>query len=158
VIYAFDDSHEPALSSKSIDEIAEALEMEEPLVRNAISFWIGKRVLEEAQDGRFIVLESLPDESEHSSGPMKGMLVQEEVSAVKTAQDILEENAAMYMIFVQGMLMNQGSMPIQRILMMLKIALPGGFPFGEPELKGLLQGMVDAGRLVQNGDSFGVKK
>lgn len=156
VIYAFDDSEAGKLPSLSVDELAQKLGMEEPLVRNAVTFWLSRRVLEETADGSYQVIESLPAESKTNTKDQ--MMAHEEVSAVKTAQDILEENSDMYLIFVQGMLMNQGSMPLPRILMMLKIALPGGFPFGETELKGLLQGAIASGKFVQNGDTYGVKK
>ena len=33
-------------------------------------------------------------------------------------------------------------MPLQRIVMMLKIAVPGGFPFSNEELREFLAGMV----------------
>jgi anaphase-promoting complex subunit 2 len=84
--------------------------------------------------------------------------MQEEVSAVKSDNDVLEENADMYRMFITGMLMNQGGMPLKRILDMLKIALPGGFPFGPNELKGLLQGMADESKLVVNGDAYSIVK
>ena len=44
------------------------------------------------------------------------------------------------------MLTNQGAMPLPRIVMMLKFAVPGGFPFSNEELKEYL------GRKVQEGE------
>jgi anaphase-promoting complex subunit 2 len=138
-------------ATKSVEELEKELNMDEALVRNALAFWVGKQVLHESQPGRFSVLETLSDD-QPAQAP--GIMVQEEVSAVKSSIELLEENADMYRMFITGMLMNQGSMPLQRIHDMLRIALPGGFPFNANELKDLLQGMVNDSKLVAKGDAY----
>jgi anaphase-promoting complex subunit 2 len=158
VVYAFNSEGEASPSpAKTIDELVDELNMEESLVRNGIVFWVGKRVLEEMQTGSYRVVESLSNESDPMR-PINRAMMQEEVSAVKSTQDLLEENVEMYRVFVRGMLMNQGSMPLKRILDMLKIALPGGFPFSESDLKGILEAMVDDSLLLCSGDAYSVKK
>jgi anaphase-promoting complex subunit 2 len=109
------------------------------------------------EGGSYRVIESLSSESEARPAG-RVMMMEEEVSAVKSTQDLLEENVVMYRGFVKGMLMNQGSMPLNRILNMLKIALPGGFPFSESDLKGILEAMVNEGLLLCSGDVYSVKK
>jgi anaphase-promoting complex subunit 2 len=158
VVYAFNADGEASPSPvKTIDELVDELNMEESLVRNGIVFWVGKRVLEETPSGSYRVVESLSNESDLAR-PVDRAMMQEEVSAVKSTQDLLEENVDMYRVFVRGMLMNQGSMPLKRILDMLKIALPGGFPFSESDLKGILEAMVDDSLLLCSGDAYSVKK
>jgi anaphase-promoting complex subunit 2 len=156
VVYAFN-SEDEASPVKTVDQLVDELDMEDSLVRNGIAFWVGKRVLEETQTGSYRVVESLSDESDVAR-PVDRVMMQEEVSAVKSTQDLLEENAEMYRVFVRGMLMNQGSMPLKRILDMLKIALPGGFPFSEGDLKGILEAMVNESLLLCSGDVYSVKK
>jgi anaphase-promoting complex subunit 2 len=57
--------------------------------------------------------------------------------------------------FIVGMLTNQGPMPLQNIVMMLKIVVPGGFPFSNEELREFLGGMVSRGKLeVVSGGSY----
>jgi anaphase-promoting complex subunit 2 len=57
--------------------------------------------------------------------------------------------------FIVGMLTNQGPMPLARIIMMLKIAVPGGFPFSDEELREFLGGMVSKGKLeIVNGGNY----
>jgi anaphase-promoting complex subunit 2 len=150
VIYAFDG----ATVSKTAEELEEQLEMEDTLVKNALTFWVGKRVLME-KDGLYSVLETLEDQSQYGAAQM---VVQEEVTAVRSQQDLFEEKSPMYANFVLAMLTNGGSMPLPMILQMLKMVFPGGFPFGEIELTSLLQGMVDEGKLMSNGQTYGVKK
>jgi anaphase-promoting complex subunit 2 len=156
VVYAFNSEDEPS-PTKTIDQLADELNMEDGLVRNGIAFWVGKRVLEETETGSYRVVESLSNEP-NEPRPVDRVLMQEEVSAVKSTQDLLEENVDMYRLFVQGMLMNQGSVPLKRILDMLKIALPGGFPFSESDLKGILEAMVNESLLLCSGDVYSVKK
>jgi anaphase-promoting complex subunit 2 len=157
VVYAFHSEDGAPPPTKTIDQLADGLSMEDGLVRNGIAFWVGKRVLEEMEGGSYRVIESLSSESEARPAG-RVMMMEEEVSAVKSTQDLLEENVVMYRGFVKGMLMNQGSMPLNRILNMLKIALPGGFPFSESDLKGILEAMVNEGLLLCSGDVYSVKK
>ena len=67
-------------------------------------------------------------------------------SAVKSEEDMLQEKMEVYWNFVKAMLTNQGAMGLDKIVMMLKMVVPGGFPFGVDELKGDLGGKVEEGR------------
>ncbi|KKZ68092.1 hypothetical protein EMCG_06304 [[Emmonsia] crescens] len=61
----------------------------------------------------------------------------------------------LYWQFIVGMLTNQGAMPLQRIIMMLKIVVPGGFPFSSEELREFLSQMVAKRKLeVVSGGSY----
>ena len=68
-------------------------------------------------------------------------------SAVKSEEDMLQEKMEVYWNFVKAMLTNQGAMGLEKIVMMLKMVVPGGFPFGVDELKAFLAGRVEEGRL-----------
>lgn len=147
-LFATDDN---SSITKSVAELEQESQMDETLVRNALSFWVGKHVLQETHLDHFTVLETLSDDQQHATNVV---VSQEQVSAVKSDDDILDENAAMYKMFIGGMLMNAGGMTLQRIHQMLKIAIPGGFPFGESDLRSLLQGMIDDSRLMSRGDVY----
>lgn len=68
-------------------------------------------------------------------------------AAKESAEAVAMEKMNLYWQFIVGMLTNQGAMPLPRIVMMLKIAVPGGFPFSNEELREFLGGMVAKGKL-----------
>lgn len=165
VIYAFQsDTPSSNPATKTVAELSESLAMSASLVRSACLFWVGKRILTEVQHDTFCVLEVLPNDDDHGSvadadeaSQIKGAsdaeaaLVAAESAAAaaakESAQAAMMEKMHFYWQFVVGMLTNQGPMPLQRIIMMLKIAVPGGFPFSDDELKEYLAGMVSKGKL-----------
>jgi len=56
------------------------------------------------------------------------------------------------------MLTNQGNMPPARVLMMLKMVVPGGFPYGVEEVKTLLEELVEEGKVGGVGQVYGIRK
>ena len=147
-------------------QLVETLEMDEALVRNAVGFWVGRSVLRETHPDTFAVMERLgadgADADEVAAAAKEAAeaqaLASASASAVVSQTDLLMQNKELYRQFVLGMLTNQGNMPVQRILMMLKMAVPGGFAYGVEELKGLLGVLVQVGKLGAVGDVYGVRK
>jgi anaphase-promoting complex subunit 2 len=166
VIYAFhtpDSTRETV--EKSVDNLCSELSMEELLVRNALVFWQGKHVLRSNPENpdSYTVIERLSTQSasEDTAAQAAQAVMDAEasaVSAVKSQADIMNENSQLYGQFVIGMLTNQGNLPVMRIWMMLKVVVPGGFPFGIEEVRGMLEGLVAEGKVVGQGDVFGVKR
>ncbi|RAH67155.1 anaphase promoting complex subunit 2 [Aspergillus aculeatinus CBS 121060] len=79
-------------------------------------------------------------------------------AAKESAEAAAMEKMNLYWQFIVGMLTNQGAMPLQRIVMMLKIAVPGGFPFSNEELREFLAGMVAKGNLeIVSGGNYKIK-
>ncbi|KAI2915359.1 hypothetical protein CBS147321_10010 [Aspergillus niger] len=166
VIYAFNSESDEAVT-RTTDELAGELGMSTALVRSACLFWVSKRILMETQRDTFRVLEVLPSEEGDASGGEPGLpgAGDAEDQSAETAQAAAEADAAaaaaaketaeaaamekmnLYWQFIVGMLTNQGAMPLQRIVMMLKIAVPGGFPYSNEELREFLAGMVSKGKL-----------
>ncbi|KAJ5179847.1 hypothetical protein N7492_003057 [Penicillium capsulatum] len=167
VIHAFQEQPDAAVT-KTVDELAEQLEMAPALVRSACLFWVSKRILAEPRRDTFRVLEHLPTEDEQQdtndgagvagtdglgspSGDAANAAVAAEAAAAAAAKETAEaaamEKMNLYWQFIVGMLTNQGAMPLQRIVMMLKIVVPGGFPFSNEELREFLAGMVSRGKL-----------
>ncbi|KAL4869033.1 hypothetical protein BDV12DRAFT_88229 [Aspergillus spectabilis] len=178
VIYAFNtptSNNEPV--TKSTTEIAKSLDMSAVLVRSACLFWVSRRILTEVQRDTFRVLETLPTkttttDSENTTtseptGPSISTDVTNSADAVanaaaaaaaaekESAEAAAMEKMNLYWQFIVGMLTNQGAMPMQRIIMMLKIAVPGGFPFSNEELREFLAGMVSRGKLeIASGGNY----
>jgi len=150
--------------TRNVEQLEEMLEMDEDLVRQALTFWVSQSILRETHPDTYAVIENLAAlqaDAEEVAAAQERAKQQAalQATAVKSQQDVLNEKKALYSQFVVGMLTNQGNMPVQRMLMMLKMVVPGGFPFGADELKGLLAGMVEEGRLVEMGSGmFGIKK
>ncbi|EFQ99047.1 hypothetical protein MGYG_02059 [Nannizzia gypsea CBS 118893] len=127
------------------------------LARSACLFWLSKRILIQPQLDTFTVLETLPDDEDSKISSQEQAQAQSnsDANAAAAAAAAAAKEAAeaatmakmdLYWQFIKGMLTNQGAMPLQRIVMMLKIAVPGGFPFSSEELKQFM------GKMVSNGD------
>ncbi|KAI5205867.1 hypothetical protein E4T38_04013 [Aureobasidium subglaciale] len=165
VIYAFqNDTQDTSLAipaSKSVQDLEVSLRMDEVLVRNALTFWVGHRVLVEHEPDVFTVLEKLPSADRNGTsapaahGPIQTDTV---ISAVKSQDAVFQDNKPMYEMFMMGMLTNGGAMDAGRITMMMKMVVPGGYGFGEDETKLLLYGLEEQGKVVTNGSNYSVKK
>ncbi|KAL4979022.1 hypothetical protein BDW66DRAFT_116561 [Aspergillus desertorum] len=182
VIYAFNsDTAENEPVSKSITELSAQLDMSAALVRSACLFWVSRRILTEVPGQRdtFRVLESLPttanvptndteyagietassrtaaDVDVSADAVANAAAAAEAAVAKESAEAAAMEKMNLYWQFIVGMLTNQGAMPLQRIVMMLKIAVPGGFPFSNEELREFLAGMVSKGKVeVVSGGNY----
>ena len=153
---------------RTVAELVYTLQMDEALVRTSLTFWVGKMVLREAEPDTFYVIERLEDTQADKSGGVSADTATAaaeasaaaanaaSATAVKSQEDVLLENMSLYSQFVVGMLTNHGSMPLAKIVMMLKMVVPGGFPFGPDEIKLLLQRLADEGKVVASGDVYGI--
>ncbi|KAL9604611.1 MAG: hypothetical protein Q9219_000331 [cf. Caloplaca sp. 3 TL-2023] len=173
VIYAFQTdgpgAREPV--TKTVTQLMSELDMSESYVRNGLTFWVGKLVLcpssSASQPDTYHVLETLPKSAQRTaSGSATNLLTAAAAAdaatsapapAVRSEEEIMREKMEVFWQFVVGMLTNQGSMPLARIVMMLKVVVPGGFPFGNEELKSFLEGRVKEGKLEVVGGSYRIK-
>lgn len=159
VIYAFqpspsEDSSTPI--TRTFDDLVETLQMTDSLLHNALTFWIGKLVLKQTSTSppTYTVLESLSDEDAAHPGTTSAAIAAAAETATSAAapavlseHEVAQEKMVVFWQYVVGMLTNGGPMPLQQIVMMLKLTVPGGFPFGNEELKDFLEGEVRGGRL-----------
>ena len=181
IIHAFQDSSTPGSMAdhnnpitKTVPQLISELSMSEPLVRNGLTFWVGKLVLLPSPSipDTYHVLETLPSSSSQQqttrtvSGSTTTMLSAAAAAdaatslpapAVRSEEEIMKEKMEVFWQFVVGMLTNQGSMPLAKIVMMLKVVVPGGFPFGNEELKQFLEGKVREGKLEVVGGMYRMK-
>ncbi|KAH6637579.1 hypothetical protein C7974DRAFT_355225 [Boeremia exigua] len=154
--------------SRNVSQLEEMLDMDESLVRQAAAFWVGKSVLRETASDTFAIIETLPKSDKKSKADEDAAAAAAELAAVEAAQqptavrsqeDLLNEKKDVYSAFISGMLTAQGNMPVARILMMMRMMMAGGFPFGAEEISGLLREMEGEGKVVSfGGDVWGVKK
>lgn len=72
--------------------------------------------------------------------------------ALKSPAAMLRENSALYASFVIGILTNQGAMTSDRVLGMLRMTVPGGFPFEEGELVEFLKGLEEEQGVMESGE------
>ena len=169
VIYAFqpspsEDPYTPI--SRTFDDLLEILQMTDSLLQNALTFWIGKLVLKQTSTSppTYTVLETLSDEDGAQPGTTSAAIVAAAETATSAAapavlseHEVAQEKMEVYWQYVVGMLTNGGPMPLQQIVMMLKLTVPGGFPFGNEELKDYLEEGVKAGKLDFVGGIYKIK-
>ncbi|KAJ8114603.1 hypothetical protein OPT61_g3559 [Boeremia exigua] len=154
--------------SRNVAQLEEMLDMDDALVRQAAAFWVGKSVLRETAPDTYAIIETLPKSDKKSKADEDAAAAAAELAAVEAAhqpaavrsqQDLLNEKKDVYAAFMIGMLTAQGNMPVSRILMMMRMMVVGGFPFGEEEVGALLQEMEGEGKVISlGGDTWGVKK
>jgi anaphase-promoting complex subunit 2 len=160
VIYAFDDaatdsSQQSAGITRSVAQLTAKLEMDENLVRHALKFWTAKRVLLEVAPDTFGVLETLEQRNADRTAAAGALanhgLGAADASPTKRAPEeraaAADDKMKVYWQFIVGMLTNAGPMEVPRILMMLNLTMPGGFPHPEKELRDFLNRMVQEDRL-----------
>ena len=146
--------------TRTVEKLEEDLEMDETLVRSALTFWVGKLVLREAAPDTFTLLERLDESTENQEAAAAAAAEEDTgIGAVKSQQDRFGEKKEFYAQFVAMMLTNQGNKPTTQILMMMKMMLPDGFPFSEEDLREFLGDLVNQGALIKTGaDVYGVRK
>ncbi|KAK4690549.1 anaphase-promoting complex subunit 2, partial [Lecanoromycetidae sp. Uapishka_2] len=169
VIHAFQPSNteDPSMPvTRTFDELLETLEMTEALLQNALTFWVGKLVLRQTSTTplAYTVLETLSDEEAANPGTLSAATAAAAETATAAAapavlseHEVAQEKMEIYSQFVVGMLTNGGPMPLQQIVMMLKLTVPGGFPFGNEELKSFLEEEVHQGRLAFASGTYRIK-
>ncbi|CCF36612.1 Cullin family protein [Colletotrichum higginsianum] len=150
VIYAFQEDatyNRPLPVRRTIDQLEEILQMDDDLIRSAISFWISQRVLRETEPGKFVVLENLDDDANGGADPVvpgpdeapvpeSGDLSPKKPSALDAKE---QERRHMYWQFIVGMLTNSSpAMPLGQIAMMMKMLIADGFPWSNEELQEFL--------------------
>ncbi len=169
VIYAFqpspsEDSSTPV--TRTFDDLVETLQMTDSLLHNALTFWIGKLVLKQTSSSppTYTVLETLSDEDAAHPGTTSAAIAAAAETATSAAapavlseHEVTQEKMEVYWQYVVGMLTNGGPMPLQHIVMMLKLTVPGGFPFGNEELKDYLEEEVRGGKLDFAGGIYKIR-
>lgn len=155
VIHAFQtpnaDSFNPV--TKNVRELMQELSMSQSLVRNALTFWVGKLVLKEISPSVFSVLENLSGSETGEDGTTQSTIATA-ASAVLSEEGASKESMALFWQYSVAMLTNQGPMPLQQIVNYLGVFVPGGFPYGIETMKDFLDEMVHEGKLESVGGNY----
>lgn len=154
----------PAPITRTVSELIQGLSMTESLVRNALTFWVGKLVLQEVSPDTYRVLETLssPEVLRDGSGTTQATVAAaaaaeavataEAPGAVRSGEEVAQDKMEVFWQYVVGTLTNQGPMPLAKIVMVLKLL--AGFPYGNEELRGFLEKRVQEGKLEVVGGNY----
>jgi anaphase-promoting complex subunit 2 len=140
----------------SVEQLMDGLHMPEEYVQSGISFWLTRRLLYEITTGRYAVLERLDMDVEFIAEPSQ--LEVEEAGGLMTDKEMLRQNAETYQNFILSMLQNQGAKEVEGpmgITNLLKMVMQG-FPYGDAEILWLLGDMERQGKVMRQGDAWGV--
>lgn len=164
VIYAFQTANADPFSpvTKSVSKLMQELSMSQPLVINALTFWVGKLVLKEISPSVYSVLETLSSSESGEDGTAQSTIAAAAdaastataASAVLSEEGATKESMALFWQYSVAMLTNQGPMPLQQIVTYLGVFVPGGFPFGNETMKEFLNEMVQEGKLDFVGGNY----
>lgn len=165
VIWAFQ-SDNGTTPRYTVEQLVEQLEMEEPLVRSALKFWVNKLVLHEVSPSTFAVLETLNQEDRARSNAQAAASSSaandndgDDESKQLKKDSIESEKMQLYWQFIQSMLKNSSSqMPLQQIAMTLKMLIMDGFPYSNEELREFLARKVADGELELAGGKYKLNK
>lgn len=143
VIYLFNDN----VSSLTLEQITNQLQMDNSLAKNALNYWTKNGILEESAPNQFKVLENekstdLPIglEATHTSPVFEH---NEEKESEKF------KHMEIYFPFIQGMLTNLGSMNVTKIQGFLQMVVPKELNFSctEAQLEDYLNFLADEDKL-----------
>ncbi|KAJ4384542.1 hypothetical protein N0V86_000142 [Didymella sp. IMI 355093] len=153
--------------ARNVGQLEDMLDMDEGLVRQAVAFWVGRSVLRETGPETYAIIETMPksddkakaDEDKAAAAAELAAVEAAQATAVRSQQDLFNEKRDVYETFITSMLTAQGNVPVSRILMMMRMMMAGGFPFGEEEIAGLLGEMEGEGKVVKvGGDVWGMRR
>ncbi|KAJ2609751.1 Anaphase-promoting complex subunit 2 [Coemansia sp. RSA 1365] len=166
VLFAFQD-----LPRLTLEELVLALECSEEFLLPRIRFWLGRGVLREISDGVFEIVESLGAISESAIGNNStsnsrhnGAAAQSDheyegendLESTTATADARSEALRVHFNYIVGMLTNFGPLPLDRILSMLSMFLPGENTTSE-DLRNFLAMMVREDKLDLIGGMYKLK-
>ena len=140
----------------TVEQLMDALRMEEELVRDALTFWAGKNVLYQRAPGVYAVLERLDMDVGAIQHEVQSQQQHHAISAVKSEKSVLQESAPMFETFILNMLQNQGAKEIggmMGITGLLRMVLPS-FTYGDEEVRWLLGEMEKKGMVRREGEKW----
>lgn len=168
VIYAFQDddgSDGPNPTQRTFNEIWEKLMIDEDLLELALRFWVSKRVLRDAGDQMYVVLERLDDRDAANQADDPSNIKGDEEGGYpsprkpKNVNSKDQQRQQVYWQFIVGMLTNSAPMmPAGQILMMMKMLIPDGCTWNNEELQEFLGEKVAENELEVAGGKYRLVK
>ncbi|KAM4664309.1 anaphase-promoting complex subunit 2 [Discoglossus pictus] len=146
-------------STWTLEELSEVLKVPVTSLRRKMTLWLQQGVLREDPPGTFTVIEE-----EQKDRTEKVVLIdsdEEGDSAMASQADQKEEELQLFWTYIQAMLTNLESLPLERIHSMLKMFVMTGPVVTEidmQELQGFLQKKVSDQHLVYSGGVYRLPK
>lgn len=167
VIYAFHkESGETDASpeGRAFDDLWAQLRIDEDLLEAALKFWVNKKVLRDAGDRTYVVIERLDeghgdDQSEDAADETDAPDARQP-SPRKPKMDSKEkERRVVYWQFIVGMLTNSApAMPLGQIAMMMKMLIADGCSWSNEELQEFLGEKIAENELELVGGKYRLPK
>jgi anaphase-promoting complex subunit 2 len=172
VIYAFaeDPSYTgPLPVRRTVTELQEMLQIDEDLLELSLNFWVHHRVIRQIEEGTFVVIEKLEDETAmDQAGPQSllknmddgGDLSPRKPAGGRAGPDAKEkERRQVYWQFIVGMLTNSApTMPLNQMAMMMKMLIADGFHWSNEELQEFLSEKIAEKELELVGGKYRLPK
>lgn len=146
-------------STWTLEELSEAVKVPAASLRRKMTLWLQQGVLREDPQGAFTVIEE-----EQKDRAEKVVLIdsdEEGDSAMASQADQKEEELQLFWTYIQAMLTNLESLPLERIHSMLKMFVMTGPVVSEidmQELQGFLQKKVNEQQVVYSGGVYRLPK
>nr|DBA21279.1 TPA: hypothetical protein GDO54_017950 [Pyxicephalus adspersus] len=146
-------------STWTLEELSEVLKVPVSTLRRRMTYWLQQGILREDPPGTFTVIEE-----EQKDQAEKVVLIdsdEEGDSAMASQADQKEEELQLFWTYIQAMLTNLESLPLERIHSMLKMFVMTGPVVTEidiQELQGFLQKKVSDQQLVYSGGVYRLPK
>lgn len=133
------------------------------ILRKRLTFWQTRGLIREVKDNYFILIDkntAVEDMNEMHSQTQEICDDDENESAMASASDQREEELQVFWSYIEAMLTNLDSLPLERIHQMLKMfASQGpGYEFSQDELKSILQRKVREHKLIYTGGVYHLPK
>ncbi|KAH8114497.1 Cullin [Phellopilus nigrolimitatus] len=108
----------------TIDELRKELDVDGAAIRKALETWTDHGVLAETEPDFFVLLEQADSAVPAPSRPAasRHAVIEEQAPPASSVQQQEAEQMRVYWMFIEGMLTNLGTLPLDRIQTMLKFA------------------------------------
>ncbi|XP_053329016.1 anaphase-promoting complex subunit 2 [Spea bombifrons] len=146
-------------STWTLEELSEVLKVPVTSLRKKMTLWLQQGVLREDPPGTFTVIEE--EQKDRSDRVVLVDSDEEGDSAMASQADQKEEELQLFWTYIQAMLTNLESLPLERIHSMLKMFVMTGPVVTEidiQELQGFLQKKVSDQQLVYSGGVYRLPK
>lgn len=129
-----------------LEKLSAKMNVPPSLLKRRIGFWQLQGLIKETKENLFVLCDD--DQTvEESMEVQANVVVDEEETAMASANDQREEELSVFWSYIVGMLTNLDSLSLERIHQMLRM-FATGFEFSQDELKGFLQRKVREHKLM----------
>lgn len=150
----------------TLEEISNEVKVPATTLRRKIVYWLQQGVLKETPADTYTIIEeqvggSSPQDSAATKNDLKNLLEEEEAEEDSKAEnDKQKQQEQVLWNYVQGMLMNFESLPLDRIHKMLKMFAmqDSSMQMDQPKLRTFLNSRVQSGLLCIEGGKYRINK